>query len=70
MSFLVDDLGHKKRLRPAYWVHVVRTCSAEVRSVYYKDALRQLINFIPKMIMCHEISVISKHVKREGIVEV
>jgi hypothetical protein len=39
MTFLVDNLGHKKRLRPAYWVHMVRTCSAGVRSVYYKDAI-------------------------------
>lgn len=39
MTFAVDSLGHKKRLRPAYWVHMVRTCSAGVSSVYYKDAI-------------------------------
>ena len=42
MTFLVDNLGHKKRLRPAYWVHMVRTCSAGVRSVYYKDAIEAI----------------------------
>ena len=49
MTFAVDSLGHKKRLRPAYWVHMVRTCSAGVSSVYYKDAIAAIDKLLSQL---------------------
>ena len=55
MTFAVDSLGHKKRLRPAYWVHMVRTCSAGVSSVYYKDSIAAIDKLhTPSRPQCYE----------------